>query len=113
MKNGIITRICEDNGIKLTTATDDTFDIIGCSGKKRKNVKDGLAFKYKGVPYIAINPDAGFYEQFFTAAHELGHLLLGHLDGSVNNPTVQENEANSFAGAMLALRIFEDYGHED
>ena len=104
MGNGIITRICEDNGIKLTTATDDTFDIIGCCG---------LAFKYKGVPYIAINPDAGFYEQFFTAAHELGHILLGHLDGSVNNPTVQENEANSFAGAMLALRIFEDYGHED
>lgn len=113
MEKGIITRICEDNGIRLMDATDEFLDIIGICGKKRESAKDGLAFKYKGVPYIAINPDAGFYEQFFTAAHELGHILLGHLDGSVNNPTVQENEANSFAGAMLALRIFEDYGHED
>ncbi len=63
---------------------------------------------------ISINSRHSHYHQRFTVAHEIGHLLLGHLEGSHPNITMfsdiqnfalghhpREREANIFAAEML------------
>jgi hypothetical protein len=63
---------------------------------------------------ISINSRHSHYHQRFTIAHEIGHLLLGHLEGRCPNITMfsdvgnfslgiypREREANIFAAEML------------
>jgi Zn-dependent peptidase ImmA (M78 family) len=61
---------------------------------------------------IAINKNHSPVRQRFTAAHELGHFLLGHgmedvrddreiMDDSFDKPDLKEREANLFASALL------------
>jgi hypothetical protein len=63
---------------------------------------------------ISINSRHSYYHQRFTIAHEIGHLLLGHLEGSRPNITMfsdvqkfslgvcpHEREANIFAAELL------------
>jgi Zn-dependent peptidase ImmA (M78 family) len=63
---------------------------------------------------ISINSRHSYYHQRFTIAHEIGHLLLGHLEGRCPNITMFSNvgnfslgvyplerEANIFAAEML------------
>lgn len=72
-------------------------------------VEDGHCTIHNGVPYIVINPDSTRQRKRFTIAHELGHLLLGHVgkyelvnrDPSPNDNPI-ERAANVFAGRLLA-----------
>ncbi len=52
-------------------------------------------------PVVVLTPDRGddVYRHRFTAAHELGHLLL-HTDTATGDP-VQEREADAFAAELL------------
>lgn len=70
----------------------------------------GFSFLEKGVPVIALNESAcGERRRRFTAAHELGHCVLGHLSGG--NLTFAECEANRFAADFLApLCVLEQCG---
>lgn len=67
--------------------------------------QNGLAILSKGKFYIIYNEKDNLQERRFTVAHEIGHILLGHL---FSNPTSQqekelrEQEADIFATLLLA-----------
>ena len=67
--------------------------------------QNGLAVLSKGKFYIIYNEKDNLQERRFTVAHEIGHILLGHL---FSNPTsqqekkIREQEADIFATFLLA-----------
>lgn len=91
-----VTQICKRLGIlvKLYMPTDGN---------------DGETFMANGKPVILVSEGSPPARQRFTAAHELGHILLGHLGRyqlvnrepePSDNPI--EQEANVFASRLLA-----------
>ncbi|HVB21550.1 MAG TPA: XRE family transcriptional regulator [Ktedonobacteraceae bacterium] len=61
-----------------------------------------------GLAYVLINSDKPRTRRRFTIAHELGHLVLGHLhegemvlDETLNASHPHETEANAFAAGLL------------
>ena len=97
--------ISKANGVKLKMTS---------PGEIRKWC-GGLAVKFKQNVYAFVDPSYNEEYQRFTAAHELGHAMLGHVgswthirdDGTVrvvqrvSRPDI-ESEANAFAGELLA-----------
>lgn len=70
---------------------------------------DGMSFLNDGVPTILVSSTAPLSRQRFTTAHELGHIVLGHVGryalvnrepSSQDNPV--EQAANVFASRLLA-----------
>jgi Zn-dependent peptidase ImmA (M78 family) len=74
----------------------------------------GLLVRLEDSPVIAHNPEHATGRSRFTIAHELGHLILGHLDevhvdvnaleGGNDKPSYdpkQERDANTFAANLL------------
>ncbi len=70
---------------------------------------DGYSTYIKGRPTIFVNRNCSEARKRFTAAHELGHILLGHVGvydlvnrepAPTDNPI--EHEANVFASRLLA-----------
>ena len=67
--------------------------------------QNGLAVLSEGKFYIIYNEKDNLQERRFTVAHEIGHILLGHL---FSNPTsqqekkIREQEADIFATFLLA-----------
>lgn len=106
---GIIREICKDSGIALHSVTDAPTPVTGdCDG-----LKSGFCTNIGGKSRIFLPEHTGHYGQVAVAAHELAHILLGHID--TNCPAyklpieAQESEANSFAGAFLALYLMKEY----
>lgn len=71
--------------------------------------EDGESMILSGQPLILVSKEKPVQRQRFTAAHELGHILLGHVgEGKpahrgplpADNPI--EREANVFASRLLA-----------
>lgn len=92
-----ITDICRQIGIPVKYA-----DLQGDS--------DGYTFIYEGQPIIVVNQNCKSISRLrFTIAHELGHILLGHIgkyalvnrEPSPNDNPI-EQEANIFASRLLA-----------
>jgi Zn-dependent peptidase ImmA (M78 family)/DNA-binding XRE family transcriptional regulator len=61
-----------------------------------------------GAAYVLINSDKSRVRRRFTIAHELGHLVVGHLrrgqiviDETLTERAPQEREANAFAAGLL------------
>ncbi len=92
-----ITDICKQIGIPVKIT-----DLQGDS--------DGYTFIHEGQPIIVINKNCANNSRLrFTVAHELGHIILGHVGkyALVNRePTSEDNpieqEANIFASRLLA-----------
>lgn len=70
---------------------------------------DGRSLMIDGRPLILVSRNKPVPRQRFTAAHELGHILLGHVgrSGLVNREpspgdSPLEQEANVFASRLLA-----------
>lgn len=67
---------------------------------------DGYSQIIKGIPHIFLDPLAIPARKKFTAAHELGHILLNHANtmqrGYNLRGTSLEQEANVFASRLLA-----------
>ena len=70
---------------------------------------DGMSFIVDGMPTILVSDQVPVARQRFTAAHELGHILLGHVGryelvnrepSPKDNPI--EQAANVFASRLLA-----------
>ena len=91
-----ITKICKNRGIAVKYWEGLPDDI------------DGLSTIIKGKPYILLNPNRPISRQRFTTAHELGHILLGHIGNNMHinreqdNSKPEEQAANSFAARLLA-----------
>lgn len=70
---------------------------------------DGQSTLLNGKPIIAVNVCTSLERQRFTVAHEIGHILLGHVgeyslinrEPSPNDNPI-EQEANIFASRLLA-----------
>ncbi len=84
-----IVDICEQIGIKVKSSS-------------LQDNKVGICLMNKDQPYILIDPKfkSVTYKRF-TIAHELGHILLGHLDCS-KKPENIEQEADDFATDIIA-----------
>lgn len=70
---------------------------------------DGECTIAESIPYILVNRNCSTQRKRFTVAHELGHILLGHVGkyqlvnrepSPTDNPI--EQEANVFASRLLA-----------
>lgn len=91
-----VTKICKELNIKvkLYEPQDDN---------------DGYSYIKDGQPYNFISKNATVQRQRFTAAHELGHIILGHTGKYMlvnREPSEQDNpieqSANVFASRLLA-----------
>lgn len=91
-----ITAVCRQMGIRVTY-----YDPV--------DGNDGYSTILFGRPRICVSRKCSPERQRFTIAHELGHILLGHVGeyqlvnrepGSGDNPI--EHEANVFASRLLA-----------
>ena len=101
---------------KIRALPVDVVEICRCLGIKvlehadlAPEVGDGLSCVLAGEPYIFIRPGQSRQRCRFTVAHELGHVLLGHVGKYqlVNRePSPQddpvEQAANIFAARLLA-----------
>lgn len=74
-----------------------------------KDDNDGKSLFVNGTPVILVSKDCSVQRKRFTIAHELGHILLGHVGkyklvnrepSPCDNPI--ESEANVFASRLLA-----------
>lgn len=92
----MVGKLCKDMGIRL-----QYFTPIDQS--------DGYSIIANGQPRIFVSSNCPATRQRFTAAHELGHILLGHVGkyelvnrepGPGDNPI--EQAANVFASRLLA-----------
>lgn len=115
-------------GLKCKHDTSDPYELADCL----KIMVDfdphpellGFCFRFPGMTVIGLNSRADYYTRRCACAHELGHVVLGHLEdpeylmghgGTLSNMTSRfEAEANCFSAAYLiedkdALDIIETY----
>ena len=91
-----VSEICFKLGIKLKYSN-ESFEA------------DGYSFFLERVPYIVVKKTNNIARLRFTTAHELGHILLGHVgkynlvnrEPSLSDNTI-EQAANVFASRLLA-----------
>lgn len=91
-----VSQICQELGIQVRLYTPE-------------DGNDGMSFILNGHPVIYVSKSAIPARQRFTTAHELGHILLGHIGryelvnrepDPGDNPI--EHAANVFASRLLA-----------
>ena len=103
----ILRNICDELNIPVKNCTEDM-----------DNAGPGNAFAYnvrtpegKNEYSIFIDKDADLWEKRLQVAHELGHVILGHVKtGCVLKHDEMEQEARIFAGSFIALLMFKEYG---
>jgi Zn-dependent peptidase ImmA (M78 family)/transcriptional regulator with XRE-family HTH domain len=90
-----LVRTIERHGLIVT--------LVPFAGSATKTI-DAFSTSHLPRPIIVLTPDRAddVYRHRFTAAHELGHLLL-HSD-TVPGDAVQEREADAFAAELLTPR---------
>ena len=96
----VLANACKANEIPVIPITDrvrDHFKLPECLGA-------GYSTMLGNQPVIFYDKDVDLWEQRFTIAHELGHILFGHL----RNPSIPGNEmeANVFAAVFTALTLY-------
>lgn len=110
MSRADLNAICKDYGIKVTTFAEK----IKLGELKPHMKKYGaLAMMIGGRPLIIIDDTVSPLERRYAAAHELGHILLGHLTFRSENgklPQWAEEEARLFATVMVANDLICRYG---
>ena len=90
-----LVRLMEAHGLIVT--------LVPFAGRETAKV-DAFSTSQLPRPVVVLTPDRAddVYRHRFTAAHELGHLLLHH-DSNPGDP-VQEKEAHAFAAELLTPR---------
>lgn len=110
-----INRICRDYGIRTCSYSDNPKLVkkIGLDSMETTGISFGAS---DGTPVILFDDRRPPLETRFTAAHELGHILLGHLDYRKSlkeaYPAFAESEANYFAVSILVYDLIRQYGNE-
>lgn len=93
-----VTRICRNMNIE-----------VKYDPRLTDKINSGQSTIVDGKPMISVAPDCEVRRRRFTIAHELGHLILGHVgdyelinrEPSPNDSPI-EQEANVFASRLLA-----------
>ncbi len=107
---GIIYDICADNNINMFYCNEEDSKVLlkNCGGAcaYRHICSDGSEEKF-----IAIDEKSksNKWERRFLAAHELAHLLYGHLGNFELCHEQKEHEAQTFASAFVALMLYDEY----
>lgn len=96
----VLADACKANDIPVLPITDKVKDYF----KLPKAPGAGYATMLGDRPVIFYDKDVGLWEQRFAVAHELGHVLFGHL----RRPEAFHNEleANIFAAVFTALTLY-------
>lgn len=115
-------KICKDYGIRVCSY--QSLRKKNDSWPQKHEVLDfflqsggGVSFAVNGgKPVIIFDADLEKSEIRHIIAHELGHILLGHLsfreDVESKMPDFAETEANIFAAVLMANDILCRYGQE-
>lgn len=109
-------KICQDNDIRVY-AYQDVPAIVEAIGLDPKGSTPGICLKQPDGPAVILyDRDRPARERRFAIAHELGHILLGHLDYRTGRngsyPEFAESEANYFAVSLIAHDLICGYGGE-
>lgn len=73
----------------------------------------GFCFQLDGDYYTFYDDAAPADGHSFTLAHELGHILMGHIaPGAKPDSERDEQMANIFGAVLLALAVYDEYGKE-
>lgn len=93
-----VVQICHKLGIK-----------VKYDPKLTDKINSGQSMIINGKPYILVAPDCPLKRMRFTIAHELGHIILGHVGeyqlinrAPSSSDNSIEQEANIFASRLLA-----------
>lgn len=72
----------------------------------KKLTGGGIAAKSGGEYVVCVDGNAPPHKKEFISAHELAHVLLGHLDGAMNERQREraEREAELFAVVLMAMK---------
>lgn len=106
-----IRAICRHLGCKLYTYDAGHKIINAFKLSEQAEKTDGFTVLYRGVPYIFYSGSVPETRRRFTIAHEIGHIVLGHVgDGryTIRNrepspgDSADETQANQFAARILA-----------
>lgn len=112
MKGIDFDKICEDHGIKVRPYSNPkTISVMEKLQLSKQNA--GYSIVVKNGSAILYDDNRPEIEACFTLAHELGHILLGHLTfrkGVGKYPEHMEAEANIFAAVLVASNIISQYG---
>lgn len=121
MKGTDLNEVCKDRGIRVCSYQ-KLQKINGWSDKHKEldtilRRCGGVAFTLSdGQPVIAYDADRADSEVRYIVAHELGHILLGHLgfraDFKKGMSDFAETEANIFAAVLTANDVLCRYGRE-
>lgn len=103
-------KVCKDYSIHVDTLA----QVEALNDFKFPEGSTGFAVVKDGKSVIFYDDTLPTYEQRYVVAHELGHILLGHLShrnqALTTNPDWCETEANIFAAVLMANDIICQYG---
>lgn len=105
-----LTEVCKSRGIRILSyeTVPELVDLLKLSPNCR-----GVATILDNQPVILCDGTRPTDELRYTIAHELGHILLGHLSFRAEHgiePPQAEMEANAFAAALIAQDLIQTYG---
>ena len=101
-----LSQIAQNNSIAIGLMNDEILNLLG----RDVNSSRGCAVRCENSAQILCDADAGSHEKEFIIAHELAHLLFGHMREGKQGVSSQhaEMEADMFAAALMALILFEE-----
>ena len=101
----VIKAICDKEIIHLFFLTDSQLE-----GFWRHGRHFGAAVSDGEGSAIFLRKGLGKWETISIAAHEIAHVLLGHLMPDCDRPKEQlEEDAKKFAAAFVALSVYGEY----
>ena len=116
MPNISLTKLCKEHGIQVllydaANLPQKALDIFNIKPECR-----GVSIMMDGQPSILVDKTLPLDECRYVIAHELGHILLGHLsfrDTHGAELPQAEMEANASAAALIAQDLIYSYGQKE
>lgn len=104
-----VSEICKQHGWTLTSY-DGGKNVISSLGLSHLTSEtDGFCLRNRGKYYILYDRRLSIQRQRFIVAHEIGHIALGHVDGSTytrfNRPPAMPDSAHELAANLYAARL--------